>query len=48
MFRVWDYDQDGYVSIRDFAHTFAYALRVAFLFFFVVEYRKESPDVHFR
>ncbi|CBK21413.2 LOW QUALITY PROTEIN: uncharacterized protein [Blastocystis hominis] len=27
MFRVWDYDQDGYVSIRDFVHTFAYALR---------------------
>ena len=27
MFRVWDYDKDGYVSIRDFVHTFAYALR---------------------
>lgn len=28
MFRVWDYDKDGYVSLRDFVHTFVYAKRV--------------------
>ena len=48
MFRVWDYDKDGFVNIRDFVHTFAYALRVVFLASFVVEHRKESSDVHLR
>ena len=27
MYSVWDHDQDGYVGIRDFIHTFAYAQR---------------------
>lgn len=30
MVRVWDYDKDGFVNIRDFVHTFAYAQLVGF------------------
>lgn len=30
MFRVWDHDKDGFVNIRDFIHTFAYAQLVYF------------------
>ena len=29
MFKVWDFDKDGYVNIRDFVHTFAYAQLVS-------------------
>ena len=32
MFKVWDFDKDGYVNIRDFVHTFAYAQLVYFFF----------------
>lgn len=30
MFRVWDHDKDGFVNIRDFIHTYAYAQLVYF------------------
>lgn len=31
MFRVWDHDGDGFVGIRDFIHTYAYAQLVSSL-----------------